>query len=161
MAASEQFQQFEGLAVKTAAAVWARWREALSRRGIGVEDAVQEGRAVLLEILPQLTAPGFVQQQRVAYVKRSVWGRLNNWAKRVARDGDARDRPDPPQSDPGDLLDLNAALCSLDPISKAMVLSRYSGESYKAIGHEHGLSAAQAAARVKGGLAMLKKIMHA
>ena len=162
MTKDEQFKKFEGLAVKASARVFGQWRESLTRRGVTVEDAVQEGRLALIELLPRLDDPQYVQQQQSADVVSTVGGRLRNWAVKQSKNGDARDPFDPPpQPDPGELMDLRNAMADLDPTDAAMVLSRYDGMTYREIGRKYGLSAGQAAGRIHKAMAMLRKKMNA
>jgi len=162
MEQDEQYRQYEGLAVAAAARVFNQWRKGLQARGVSIEDACQEGRTALLELLPKLDDPQYGPEQRCAFVAKSIRGRLNNWAAKQSRNGDKRE-PRPPHNgpDPADLADLNAAMATLDPDVAAMVMQRYGGATYKSIGRDHGLSAGQAASRIAKALAVLKKKMHA
>ena len=157
----ETYQQYEGLAVSSATRLWGQWASSLSRRGVDREDLLQAARLALTELAPRLTDPAYGEEQRRAFVTKSIRGKLLNLIKAALRDGDHRDRADPPEVDTDGLLDLDVALQSLDEQTRKMVLSRYGGRTYKSIGAEHGLTAAQAAMRIKAGLAALKKILHA
>ena len=161
MKANEQYSQFEGLAVKTAASVYAKWRGSLSRRGMTVEDAVQEAKLALLELIPRLDDPQYGPEQRTAYVAKSIRGHLSNWAAKQDRDGDHRDLPDPHEPDPDELLDLREALAKLDETTQAIVLARHGGASYRDLAERHGLSESAVRRIVKAAEATLKRLMHA
>ncbi|HUS45347.1 MAG TPA: sigma-70 family RNA polymerase sigma factor [Phycisphaerae bacterium] len=159
----EQFAQYEGLAIKAATRIWSGgWGKSLRERGVSLEDAVQEARLHLLEILPNLADPKYVREQRVAYVSKTLKGQLLNWAKAQTRNGDNRDLPDPPPGPNRDeLLDLGVSLAKLGEDDRSMVLAHYGGEGFKAIGEKYGLSTGQTARRVEKVLAKLKKLMDA
>ena len=162
MTRDELYRQYEGLAVKAAATVFRQWRKSLAALGVTVEDAVQQAKLVLLELAPKLDDSAYTREQRTCYVAKSVRRMLGNWAKRQIKNGlpDTRERPDPPQPDHDGRIDLTAALAQLDPETRSMVMERYDGQTYKSLARRHGMSAGQATARVKAGLAKLKAIMH-
>ena len=161
MTRDELYRQYEGLAVKAAATVFRQWRKSLTALGVTVEDAVQESKLYLLELAPKLDDSTYTREQRTCYVAKSVRRKLGNWAKRQIKNSlpDTRERPDPPQPDRDGRIDLTAALAQLDPETRSMVMERYDG-TWKSLARRHGMSAGQATARVKAGLAKLKAIMH-
>ena len=161
MTENETFSAFEGLAVSLAGRCWAQWARTLSARGVDRDDLLQEGRTVLLKILPKLNDPTYTVEQRRAFITKSVRGKLLNFIKAALRNGDTRDRADPPLPDRDGLIDLQAALQSLDEQTRMMVIARYGGATYAAIAKQHGVAAAAATRIVKGGLATLKRRMHA
>ena len=161
MTRDELYRQYEGLAVKTAASVFRQWAKSLAKRGVTIEDAVQESKLYLLEMVPKLGNPAYTHEQRTAYVVKSIRGRLLNWAKAAVRDGDHRDLADrAPPPDAAEMLDLRDAMAELDPETRDMVLERYDG-TWKSLARRHGMSAHQAQARVERGMAMLQKKMNA
>ena len=159
MTRDEQYSAFEGLAVATASRVFDNWRKSLEAHGVEKADACQEARIVLLELLPKLDDPQYAQQQRTAYIVKSIRGRLLNWAKAAVRNGDARERPDPPMPDRDGEIDLTAALATLDPTIRRILWAWAEGQNPDEIGLAEGLSARQVSARVKAALPKVKRIM--
>jgi len=163
MTRDELYRQYEGLAVLTGSRVFNAWRKSLQALGHTVEDAVQQAKLVLLELAPKLDDSAYNHAQQTCYVVKSIRGELKNWAERQIKNGlpDTRERPDSPQPDHDGLIDLQNAMAQLDPDVRRMVLARYGGATYDTIGKANGLSAGQAASRVKAALAILRKMMQA
>jgi len=75
------FVSYEGLAIQAANDLWKMWEGGLRGGRIGLDDLCQESRAVLLELLPKLKNSTYTQEQRTAYIVKSVRGKLFNLIK--------------------------------------------------------------------------------
>ena len=157
---------YEGLSVNVAKRLFSKYKEALEAHGIDAKDVEQQARLIWLTLKPKLDYEKYAKPQHIRYAISSIQGALTQWIHqqlgKLPKPDDIdlqEDPPAPTQEDPEGLADLDTAMAQLDPLTKKLLLLKYSGHSISAIVRESGMTRTEVERVLAKGLGELRRRM--